>query len=134
MRLSFSPIALLVAVLALGACRADETLYSYGAGGQVWHLVSMDGAAVAMTATLEFPKPGQVAGQAPCNRYNATQTAPYPWFDIGPIAATRMACPDLSEEHQFLQALQAMTLSEVLDTTLVLSDETGREMVFSTRP
>lgn len=130
MRLALLPLAF----LSLTACRADESLHAYGAGGHIWNLVSIDGAATEMRATLEFPKPGQIAGQAPCNRYSAPQTAPYPWFALGPIAVTRMACPDLNSETLFFQTLEAMTLSEVLDTTLVLSDETGREMVFATRP
>lgn len=118
-------------LLALAACKTDETLHAYGAAGGVWQLSELDGAAFTARATLEFPQPGRVAGQAACNRFSAAQTAPYPWFAIGPIAATKMACPDLGDENAYLAALGAMRVAEVLGDTLRLSNEAGREMVFT---
>lgn len=116
--------------LALAACKKDETLSGYGAADAVWELVELDGKTFTARATLTFPEEGKLAGQAPCNRYFAEQSAPYPWFKAGPIGATRMACADLDEEQRFLGALAAMTLSEVSGDTLILSNDTGREMVF----
>ncbi len=117
-------------VLALAGCAGDEGVRAYGAAEMTWVLASIDGVKVPSSATLEFPEPGRVSGQGPCNRWSATQTAPYPWFKLGPVAATRMACPDIKAEQLFFAALAEMTISEVSGRVLVLNNEAGREMVF----
>jgi len=122
--------ALVFSVIGLGQCSADETVAGYGGAEQVWTLTELDGTQFSKTATLSFPERGKIAGQAPCNRYFATMDAPYPWFEAGPIGATRMACPDLDAETLFLSALSEMTQSEVSGDTLVLRNDAGREMVF----
>lgn len=119
------------AALTLTACSADESIAAYGASGKVWTLVELDGAPFAATATLTFPEPGQIAGRAPCNQFFGSQTAPYPWFETGPLGSTMMACPDLAAESQYLTALSEMTLSEVSGPTLILSNDAGRSMVFT---
>ncbi|MHA6263172.1 META domain-containing protein [Arenibacterium sp. CAU 1754] len=121
----------ILSLICLPACRSDETLTGYGASGVVWTLAEMDGRRFAARATLRFPEPGQIAGNAPCNAYSGKQTAPYPWFQAENIAATHRACPDLAAENAFFSALSAMTLAEVGNGTLILSTETGREMVFT---
>lgn len=112
------------------ACVGDESLAKYGASGKVWSLSEIDGAAFGALATMEFDDAGWIKGQAPCNRYSVQQKAPYPWFEVGPTMATKMACPDLAAENAFFTALSAMTLSEVGNTTLILSNDAGRTMVF----
>lgn len=116
--------------LLLAACQDDETISGYLPQGSLWQLVEMDGAAFVATATITFPAEGQVTGGAPCNRYTATQTAPYPWVSIEAIALTRRACPELAAEQRFVTALGEMTLAETSDTVLILSDEAGRRLVF----
>lgn len=97
------PIAVAVCIaLALSACRGDETVSGYGAADRVWVLESVDGMPFAARAELEFPEQGKIAGQAPCNRFFADQSAPYPWFKPGPIGATRMACPSWRQNRCFL--------------------------------
>ncbi|OBY27791.1 META domain-containing protein [Leisingera sp. JC1] len=123
--------AVLISSLLLpSACAGDETLSAYGAAGTEWLLQSIDGDTFAADATLTFPEPGKIAGRAPCNSFSGSQTAPYPWFETGPLAVTRMACPELEAEDAFLNALQGMTLSEVTGDVLILSNEAGREMLF----
>ncbi len=119
------------ALLVASACNGDESLAKYGAAGKVWTLTEVDGAAFDARATIEFGDNGQISGQAPCNRYSAKQTAPYPWFKIGPTMATKMACPELQSESAFFASLEAMTLSEVSGSTLILSNDKGRTMIFS---
>lgn len=120
------------ALSGLMQCSGDETVSGYGAGNVVWKLLDLDGAPFDARATLEFPEEGKLAGDAPCNRYFGTQSAPYPWFKLEQVGATRMACPDLDKETVFLDALQAMTLAEVAGDTLLLSNDDGREMLFQT--
>jgi len=121
------------AVFALTGCANDETLSSFTAPEAEYALVSLDGVAFAETATISFPNPGEVAGQAPCNRYFASQTLPYPWFGLEGIGATRMACPSLEAEAAFFDALENMTLAEVAGDTLLLSNPSGRQMEFVAR-
>ena len=123
-------MTLLPLLALLAACTGDESLTAYGAADKTWVLTEIDGAAVSARTTLSFPEPGRLAGRAPCNAYSGAQTAPYPWFEAGPIASTKIACPDLTFEQSYFEALAAMTLSEVSGDILVLSTPEGREMVF----
>lgn len=120
----------LVATCALAGCIQDETVAAYGAEGKLWVLQTLDNAPFPARATLQFEPQGRFSGQAPCNQFNGVQTAPYPWFETGPMASTKKACPELKAETAFLSALQDMQLAEVLGDTLVLSNEMGREMTF----
>jgi heat shock protein HslJ len=122
--------ALVLIICAFAGCREDETLGAYGAAERVWRLTELDGAPFAQRATLTIPEAGKITGKAPCNSYSGAMTAPYPWFETGPLAVTRMACPELTAETRFFAALGEMTLSEVAGDLLILSNDQGREMVF----
>ena len=108
----------------------DDALAAYGAGDLVWRLTEVDGAAAPASLTLEFAEDGAVSGAAPCNRFAAQNTAPYPWFALSPILATKRACPALAQEQEYLTLLQSITQSEVLDNVLILRNDAGQEMVF----
>ncbi len=123
-------LALLTALTTLPACRADETVGGYGGAERVWLLQDINGEPFTARASMTFPEPGKIAGQAPCNRYFGPMTAPYPWFDASALATTRMACPDLEAEAKFLHYLAKMTLSEVSGSVLLLSNDAGDTMVF----
>ena len=117
-------------VVSLLNCSGDETLSGHGAADKTWQLTEIDGTAFDATATITFPEEGKIVGEAPCNRYFAAQLQPYPWFEAAEIGTTRRACPELDRETAFLDALGAMSLAEVTDTTLILSTPEGREMIF----
>ncbi len=112
----------------LSAWLKDETVSGYAQA--VYRLETLNGAAFAARATIGFPRAGVIEGEAPCNRYSARQTAPYPWFGVEAIVATQRACPDLGSETAFFAALRSMTLAEAVGDTLVLSNDAGGEMVF----
>ena len=114
----------------LAACQDDETISGYVDGATLWQLRELDGAPFEGRATIGFPRKGKVVGQAPCNSYSATQTAPYPWFEVSGITATRSACSALAQEADYLAALGEMIMAEINDPLLVLSNTEGREMVF----
>ena len=118
-----------ILLLALWGC-ADETVSGYAETDATWRLAELDGTPFPARATLRFPEEGAVAGDAPCNAFRGPQTVPYPWIAIGPLAATRRACPDMASETAYLAALEAMTLAEVAGDVLILTDDAGREMVF----
>jgi heat shock protein HslJ len=119
-----------ISAVFLSACQKDETVTAYGGADKLWRLHTLDGQAFAALATLRFPEAGRIMGQGPCNAFSASQTAPYPWFATGPLAATKRACPDLSAESAYFTALQEMTQVEILDDTMLLSNDAGREMLF----
>ena len=120
----------LILLVLLPACRDDESVRAYGAADKQWRLIELNDQPFIAKATLTFPEEGRIAGSAPCNSYSGTMTVPYPWFEAGPIAATKRACPDLAEESAFFAALDAVTLSEVLGDTMILSNTDGLSMVF----
>ena len=122
--------ALAVPLMALLQCDKDETVAAYGAGGQIWKLQEIDGQNLGAAATIRFSDNGQISGQAPCNTYTGVLNAPYPWFEVRNLAATRRACPDLQAEGTFFAALTAMTQSEVSGDVLILRNEDGHEMIF----
>ena len=95
---------------SLASCKQDETLAGYGAGEKTWGLVSINGQAFEGPATLRFEEDGKISGTAPCNTFFAEQKSPYPWFELGPIGATRKMCPDMSSETAFFTALGEVTL------------------------
>jgi len=124
--------ALCAALGGLSACRGDETLNAYAQDN--WQLVTLNGDAVPTGITLSLVQPGRISGAAPCNRYSAAQTAPYPWFEAGPIAATRRACADLATEQAYFSALAAMTFAEAQGNVLILSNGSGGALVFQSVP
>lgn len=126
--------AALSTTVAIGACAGDQTLRGQVPEGSVWALSEIDGAAFGARATIGFPAPGKIAGEAPCNRYSGNQAAPYPWFRAERILSTKRACADLAAEQAFFAALARVTLAEVQGEVLILSDPDGPTMVFARQP
>ena len=118
----------LLSFLATGC--SDETISGYADREAVYRLVELNGAPFPARATIAFPEPGRAAGEGPCNVWSAAQTVPYPWIELGPIAATRRACPELEAEVAFFAALSEATLAEVSGEVLILSSDDGLQMVF----
>lgn len=124
----------LLIALALTGCKSDETISGYTDANAVWTLTEVNNTAFTARATITFPAEGKVSGKAPCNSYSSSQTVPLPWFKLGPILSTKMACADLAAEQIFFTNLGAASLAEVRGNILILSNETGLEMVFTTTP
>lgn len=118
-------------LLLLATCGKDETVSAYGAADKVWALTSINEQNFPVRATLTFPEPGRINGEGPCNSYFASQSAPYPWFEVGPIGSTKRACPELAEEARFFKTLSSMTISEVSGDTLILSNDERQKMIFT---
>ena len=127
----------LILCAPLAACAADETITAYGAGDRVWHVSEINDAAFDATATISFAAAGTVTGTAPCNTFTARQMAPYPWIELGPIAATKRACPDLAQEATFFEVLSAVNTADVLGGMMILTavtdGETTAQMVLEAR-
>ena len=95
-----------------------------------WVLTHVDGAAVGYSATLSLSQAGQVTGQAPCNRYFADVVQDGAAFTLGPIGATKMACPQMAEEAAYFQVLQGIEFAQAGQGTLTLTGG-GHELVFA---
>lgn len=123
-----------VFIMSILTSCGDETISGYGGSGTVWALAELNGETFEADATLQFPEEGKIAGRAPCNSFQGSQLAPYPWFEVGPMAATRMACDALEAEGTYLAALGRMKFVEVAGDTLILSNDAGESMVFRGQP
>lgn len=128
------PLPALLFLLVLAGCLRDESVTGYAPG--IWHLETINAAQIGTGAaiTLDLTERGRISGRGPCNAYSATQTAPYPWFEPGPIVSTRAACPELDTEQAYLTALTRMSLAEVSGPVLILSNDTGETLEFRLRP
>lgn len=79
-----------------------------------WHVEDIGGMGVidSSNITLDFSEPGRLAGSGGCNRYTATLSPE--GFELGPVAATRMACAEavMAQEQRFFDALASVTRYE----------------------
>lgn len=125
-----SRLILILPLMALLQCNDDETVAAYGAADRNWVLQEFNGQRFEASATLRFAEEGRIAGKGPCNSFNGKLSAPYPWFEIQDLNATRTACPGLEAEGTFFAALLTMSQSEVSGDVLILRNDSGQEMVF----
>lgn len=126
-----SPFLSLPVLILLAGCFGDEGLTGYAPGQ--WRLVQVSTGTLGTAGppvTLDLSVRGQIAGQGPCNAYCAAQTAPYPWFDPGPIAHPGADCPDMAAEQTYLTTLSNMQLAEVSGPVLILSNEAGETLEY----
>ena len=121
--------ALLMLALPLMAC-GDETISGFVDPTKTFQLVELAGEPFTARATIAFPEQGRAQGEGACNRWSAAQLAPYPWIELGPIAATRRACPELEAEQRFFDALARTTLAEAVGDVLLLTTDQGETLVF----
>lgn len=106
--------------------------------GTLWSLETLDGAPFGATARIVFAEDEAgaplVRGEAPCNGFRGIYGVETPeggMFDAGPLAMTRMACPELEAEGAFLTALEAATEARIEDGRLVLSGPGGARLAFT---
>lgn len=74
--------------------------------------------------TAIFGGGGTVAGNGGCNTFNAPYTIDGTAIAIGPLVATRMACPDLEQETAYFTALESASVYRIVGDVLELRDDT----------
>lgn len=87
-----------------------------------WVLTAFDQHTIparAPTLTLD-PADKRAYGFAGCNRYFAAYTLKGDKLSLGQAGATLMACPDMTIEHPFLQALSQIDRTRLQGDTLEL--------------
>ena len=102
-----------------------------------WVLESIDSdgtAGAENNITLVFGEEGRLHGSAGCNRYSGSfSSQTQNLLTIGPIAATRMMCPDevMNSEVRYLKALEAVSSYNMTNRNLMLSyDGDGKVLSF----
>ena len=107
--------------------------------GHVWSWQEMrtsTGERVVVTTpdsyTIEFMSDGVLRVRADCNRGSGRYSGgPGPTLAIGPIAATKMGCPDGSQDRLFLKFLHSVERYRLEGPHLVLdTPATGASMRF----
>ena len=77
-----------------------------------WNLVAIDGVAVPEDAevTLTIEADGRISGGSGCNRYTAAATFEGVSMSVGPVAGTRMACPEplMDLEMRYLATIDSV--------------------------
>ena len=120
------PFPILLVTLALSACvkvaknvKAQSTL-SVLAGSE-WGPDNANGS----DQFVAFKTGGEVIGHGGCNRFFGSYDQSGDSLTFGPLASTKMACPNLGEEQAFMQALQSARSIEATHLRLVLKGEDG---------
>lgn len=135
-----SPLIAALAVLLLAACVLTPGPTPGGEPPSItdlapdfskmdWQLTEVDGKPAPYSATLNLGEPGQISGQAPCNRYFGPVTHKGNSFKVGALAATEMACLHMQGEAEFFTLIAAMEKAERMPGMLTLSGG-GHQMRF----
>lgn len=114
----------------LSGCQVDPTAALDSVVGPVWVVQTLDGTTFPAAATLRFSPDGRVSGKAPCNRYFGAVEITDSVMTIGPLASTKMARKNLSDDYSYLAALGSMNQLRMDSDRLILTGPTGSEMVF----
>jgi heat shock protein HslJ len=128
--------AAFAALLSAGSAAGDPPAVSLE--GTAWLAEDIDNRGVLdrVQSTLVFGEPGRVAGNGGCNRYFGPVMVASDRISIGPLAATKRACPPavMDQDDRFTAALMA-SVSFRIDATgaLRLYDGAGAERVRLTR-
>lgn len=134
-------IAALIATIALTAgccnCRSYQKKTRRPLEGTEWQLVQLDGRSVKAapeTFVLKLES-GSISGFGACNRLMGSyKTGERRALKIGPLATTKMACPNLSQEQQFLRALESTTHYDMDGPMLLLLSNGELHAVFQALP
>ena len=134
-------IAALAATVALTAgccnCRSYQKKTRRPLEGTEWQLIQLDGRSVKAapeTFVLKLEN-GSVSGAGACNRLMGSYTTgERRALKIGPVASTKMACPNLDQEQQFLRALESTTHYDMDGPMLLLLSNGELHAVFQALP
>ena len=134
-------IAALAATVALTAgccnCRSYQKKTRRPLEGTEWQLIQLDGRSVKAapeTFVLKLEN-GSVSGAGACNRLMGSyKTGERRALKIGPLATTKMACPNLDQEQQFLRALESTTHYDMDGPMMLLLSNGELHAVFQALP
>jgi heat shock protein HslJ len=138
-RLRRVAIILPLVAFAFAACGGDDGSGSNGGGtqaptaleGQSWILTQMLSAGgqtqiLDVGVSAEFDG-ATISGNAGCNSYHASYEASGNEISFGPVAGTKMACPEAetSTEARYQQLLEGVATFETSGRSMSMSDADG---------
>ena len=136
-------IAVVAGLAALMAgcchCRSYQKKTRRPLVGTEWQLIQLGGETIqpregCFTVTLSAEN-GQLSGVGACNRLSGTYRSDEKRsLRIGPLAATRMACPDLKREQAFIEALESATHYDMDGPMLLILSDGELRAVFQALP
>lgn len=136
-------IAVVAGLAALTAgccnCRSYQKKTRRPLVGTEWQLIQLGGETIqpregSFTITLSAEN-GQLSGVGACNRLSGTYKSDEKRsLKIGPLAATRMACPDLKREQAFIEALESATHYDMDGPMLLILSDGELRAVFQAKP
>lgn len=128
MRWVFATMLGMVSLVVAGHPAAAADL-----AGSEWRPTTIGAAAWTGEAFVRFEGEGRLTGHAGCNGFFGTYRLDGDALEIGPLAATRKACPEpaMSNETLLLGALEAARGFERDGTRLTLTGPDGELATFA---
>lgn len=133
-------ISVLGIALLMSSCKSSDSMLTISALNGEWNIVEINGATVLpsnMTGDYPFlnfdTSSGRLSGNSGCNRvmgsFDASAKAGV--LEFGPIAGTRMACPDMTIEQNVLNALKNVKGYKTIGTdgNIALTNSRNRPVV-----
>ena len=113
MKKVFVSLCMAATVAGLSSCASTKNAATLSSLSGEWNIIEVNGTAVVPAPGQEFPyigfdtKTGKVFGNSGCNRMMGSfdVNAKPGTIDLGALASTRMACPDMTLEQNVLSAL-----------------------------
>jgi heat shock protein HslJ len=122
-----------VAVVLAGSLWLGTGAHAAPLQGSEWKplLIGDNPVAEASQAFIQFRSKGRLVGHGGCNRLFAEYQAGDGHIFIGPVAATRMACPEdlMTTEAALAQALEQARSYQRMQTKLVLFGSDGKPLL-----
>ncbi len=140
-KLAKTLLPLLPALLLAGCCpcRSYQRKTRRPLTGTSWQLVQIDGRSVrpeeGQFVILLSPEESRLSGRGACNDLNGEfRTDEKRRLHIGPVATTRMACPETEREQTFIRALESATHYDMDGPMLLLLSNGELRAVFQAKP
>lgn len=131
-------IMMVAVALAIVSCGTTKNAVSLSSINGEWNIIEINGAAVVPAQGQELPfigfdtATGKVFGYSGCNRMMGSfdVNAQPGTIDLGHLASTRMACPDMTVEQNVLNALsQVRGYKKAGRHNIALCNASGRPVV-----
>jgi len=135
MKLGIALVALVALAFMLFQLQSRLSSATTGAefAGIDWRPTSIAGESVPDDTDqfVRFEVDGSISGHGGCNRFFGALKSVDGGIEVGPLGATRMACPEpiMSREAAFLAAVQKTRSFDFGKERLRLLDENGDELV-----
>lgn len=123
-----------VAVAVASCCNCRKASSAHKALAGEWQVVQMNGQSFKAdddSFTLVFGTDGKVHGKGDCNRLNGTFTndTAKGTLSFGPMASTRMMCPNQANEDMFLRTLADIDAYSIDGRLLMLFSDGEQKIV-----